>query len=265
MVRSRPWVAALLLSGLVTGCGGGSGAGNSVGTTNEADKSAQQILADAEASLSRVKSFHFGGTGHIKEGSGYLSGDVALPGRLRFAIRIGQEAVTLKVISGLAYLKANKPFMDKEAGGAAADQLADRWVKMRSSDLGDLASIFALSEPATIGRCALGPHFGTITKVGTGSVDGQKVVVLEDAGDKPGSQPGRIYIATDGPPLPLRVTQTGAPKAGATPDARCRETKSDVNDTSANSDDLRFSNYDKPVSIEAPRNAVDLSQLGIAQ
>ena len=85
-------------------------------------------------------------------------------------------------------------------------------------------------------------------------------VVLVDKGNVPGTTPGKLYVATTGDPLPLRAIQTGPQAPGGTPDPRCHETKDDVNSTTRFSD-LRLSNYDAKVQIEAPPGAVDLTQL----
>lgn len=264
MGSARRWFVALFIVGVVAGCGGGGGGdGTSGGTNGEAAKSAPQILADTEAALSRVKSVHLEGTIKDKDGKTGLSGDIVLPGRLRLTLHNGKQVIDLEIVGRASYIKANRVFWSETgAGGAVAARLTDRWVKTPSDALGEVAHFEAATDPATIGRCFLGPHFGTITKAGTDSVNGQKVVVLADAGDQPGSQPGRLYITSEGAPLPLRLTESGAMKPGASPDARCRETKSDVSDTSPSSGDLRFSYHDKQVSIAPPPDAIDLSQLG---
>jgi hypothetical protein len=251
----RTLVVALLVLMPLAGCGGGGGKPN-----GEAAKSADQILADTQAALSHIKSLHFEGTINDEDGKTDVTGDIALPGRFQMTFRNGNKVIDMLFVAHSTYLKANKAFWD-DAGipGALAGRLANRWVKQNSSAIPGVAEFEAATDPATVGHCLLGPHFGTITKVGTDSVDGHKVVVLADAGDKPGSQPGRLYVATDGSPLPLRATETGATKPGGAPDATCHETKIDTNTSSG---ELRFSDYDKNVDIKEPTDAIDLSQFG---
>ncbi|WP_272476666.1 hypothetical protein [Baekduia alba] len=64
--------------------------------------------------------------------------------------------------------------------------------------------------PKHIATC-LDSQLGTLTNKGIKTVGGQQVVVLEDAGDKPGTAPGQLLIAADGPTLPVREIQA-APK-----------------------------------------------------
>ena len=155
----------------------------------------------------------------------------------------------------------------RDCCGDARRQLRDR---MRTALLGDepaaqggealLGKITALTDPSTIGYCFVQSHHGSISKSGTDTVDGKKAVVLVDKGNAPGTTPAKLYVATTGDPLPLRAVQTGPQAPGGTPDARCDEPKDDVNSTTRFSD-LRLSNYDAKVQIEAPPGAVDLTQL----
>ncbi|MDX6539889.1 MAG: hypothetical protein QOI71_1499, partial [Gaiellales bacterium] len=39
-------------------------------------------------------------------------------------------------------------------------------------------------------------------------------MVVADAGDAPGSTPTKLYVATMGPPYPLRLTETGRGRPG---------------------------------------------------
>ena len=96
---------------------------------------------------------------------------------------------------------------------------------------------------------------GTVTKVGTATVDGKRVVVLADKGDRPGGSPGRLYVAATGAPLPLREEQTGPQRAGVS-DKRC----DDPSSTTTRSD-VHLSGFDRPLRVSPPRGALDLNQL----
>ena len=82
--------------------------------------------------------------------------------------------------------------------------------------------------------------------------------MIQDAGDIPGGTPRRIYVATHGDPLPLRLQQIGPKKPGGTPDATCRET-ADVDTTTHG--ELIMSHWNEGLKIEAPSDAVDPSQV----
>jgi hypothetical protein len=164
------------------------------------------------------------------------------------------------VVEGAAYMKANSAFWTAQGERGAGALLGDKWVRLPAGATTSFASLLALTDPAKLGRCLLRTHVGTITKKGTEKLDGKPVVVLADKGDVPGGTPGLLYIAASGSPLPVRAVQTGRQSSGGKPDASCGETDEDVNDTSTDAD-LRFSNYNEEVEIEAPKDAVDLDSL----
>src|SRR5437764_268932 len=80
--------------------------------------------------------------------------------------------------------------------------------------------------------------------------------VAEDQGDRPGTNPGQLYVAASGPALPLRVLQTGPQKPGGSADPTC----GGGSDTTKSAD-VRLSNFDKDVKISAPPGALDLQKL----
>ena len=251
----------LLVSALIASVAGCGGSGSSHKPNGEEAKSAQQIVTDVSNSLGKVKSFHLTGSETDKDGVTTVTGDVGLPGRLQLSLRNGDATVELVIIGNDAYVKANRAFWNKTPGAASLGALlANKWVKAPSGSTPGLGQFSALTDPSTIGYCFVQSHHGSISKSGTDTVDGKKAVVLVDKGNAPGTTPGKLYVATTGDPLPLRAMQTGPQAPGGTPDARCHETKDDVNSTTRFSD-LRLSNYDAKVQIEAPPGAVDLTQL----
>jgi hypothetical protein len=256
--RLFPLIAALVIVALA-GCGGGKSSSNAA-SNGLAAKSPQEILTAASAALGKVHSFHMSGTEKDAKGPLSLSGDVSLPGKAKLTLRQGAGIVDFVVIGTEAYIKANNAFWQAQKGtGAVATLLADKWVKVPAASTPGFGEFTSITDPAKIGHCLLQSHLGTVTKAGSGSVAGQSTVVLEDKGDAPGSSPGKVYIASSGPPLPLRAVQTGAKKAGGTPDAMCGDTG--TSSTTITSD-LTLSNYGKPVAITAPAGALDLSKLG---
>jgi hypothetical protein len=247
---------ALALVALLAGCGGGGGTHAGGG---EAAKPADQIIADTVAALGRVQSFHLEGTATDTSGPSTLSGDVSIPGRLHIMLRRARSSAEIVLVGPYGYLKATRSFYRRQGTPSRlARSVADRWVRVPAATTPGVAEFAALTNPATIGHCLVASHLGTLTRVGTDSVDGRPVVVLADNGDVPGSNPGRLYVATEGPPLPLRATQTGPPKPGGKPDTRCNETDTSSNVTAS---DVALTAYDKHVDIAAPPAAVDLSSL----
>jgi hypothetical protein len=98
-------------------------------------------------------------------------------------------------------------------------------------------------------------QYGAITKKATGNVGGQATVVLHDDGDTPGGEPGDLYVAAKGRPLPLRVTQTGPTKRGKSADPKCDD------DSKTTASDVTLSRFDEPPKITPPPNALDLDAL----
>jgi hypothetical protein len=206
-----PYVAALFLAGLLGGgiyALRGSGApsptssqaapvahsstpvhsttANAIGAprpNGEASRSATQILADAASALRAARGFELQGA----------------------QIQGGQ---TLRVPKGF-YVRANASFRTQQLGGRGA-VLADRWIQTSSSALSSELAHFA---PATMARCLTEDH-GTLSIGGTTSVNGEPAIVIRDAGDLPGTQPGTLAVATTGPPYPLRLNAAGHQRAG---------------------------------------------------
>ena len=71
-----------------------------------------------------------------------------------------------------------------------------------------------------------------------------------------GDAPGEISIAATGAPLPLRIVQSGPVPPGGKHDPRC-----DSEDDTTTAGDLRLSEFDKPVTLTAPKDAIGLEDL----
>jgi hypothetical protein len=239
---------------VMAGCGGGS----SSKPNGEESKSPQQIVSDAADALSKVRSFHLEGSEDDKSGHTTLNGDVVLPGRVRVTLTAAGGKADFILIDATAYLKADRTFWQANGSPEVGAALADKWIKLPQSQAREFGRLSQLMEPAKIRRC-LETHPGTLANGGTGSLAGTQVVIVTDKGDLPGSEPGQLYVAARGDPLPLRFTQTGTQKPGGTPNAACNETSDDVHDTSTTSD-YRLSAFNEDVSITAPPDAIDFAK-----
>jgi outer membrane lipoprotein-sorting protein len=261
----RSIIATLALLA-IAGCGGGGGStsaqkpssgGSGGATKGEEAKSAREILADVSQALSGVQSYHAEGTQTDKDGVSHLVVDVSAAGDGRFKLDLGKQSTRLVVTGGQTYINANREFWVAHGGAAGprvAQLLSDRWVKVPASMSADLTSTLDKLKPKTLAHC-LTQTTGTVTKAGTASVDGKRVVVLTDDGDRPGGSPGRLYVATSGPALPVREMQTGPQRAGVT-DRRC----DDPSSTTTRSD-VHLSGFDRPLKVTAPHGALDLGKL----
>lgn len=251
-------LVALLSVGGVVGCGG---SGGKAAPRREALKSPSQIIADAAAALGHVRSFHLDGTGEdLRGGRIVLSGDFGIPGRLHLTLAQGSGTIEIILVGGYGYLKANRAFwVAQGTQPKVVAFLADRWVKSPVASTPGMSEFATWTNPATIGHCLVEKHLGTLSVAGSDTFAGQPVVILADHGDLPGSTRGRLYVATTGPSLPLRVVETGTKRPGGTPDRLCNETHTSPSTTRGG--DLRLSSYNQPVSITAPAGALDLNAL----
>jgi hypothetical protein len=247
--------AALVLVVLTipAGCGSESGdSGDSAGSggaeqsNGVESKSAEQILEETAAALGRVKTFHIEGS----QAGTDLQADVGLPQKLSLQVREKGGAASIIVLNGSLYLKANAEFWKDQ--GERAGEFAGRWFKMPASakEFRDLTEGLSAK---TLSRCLPKDH-GTLTKQGRATVDGRPAVVIADKGDRPGSAPGKLFVATKGEPLPLRMTATDKTRPGGDRDPRCEDESPDTGDKV----DIIFSNYNEPLDLKAPPSAVEL-------
>jgi pimeloyl-ACP methyl ester carboxylesterase len=244
----------------VGGCGGG-GRAASRSTSSGAGLAAEpaaRILAAAEAAIDQVHSFHLQASAAIPGTTVSESTYLLLPGEATLAEQNGADTLDLRAIAGRIYFRGNRAYYASTGvTGAELARLPGRWVSATPSQLPTADGLLALTHPAALGLCLLGQHLGTLSVGGTASVDGRRAVVLLDAGNLPGSAPGRIYVAATGPPLPLRLTRTGPARPGGTSDGVCDEPASQL----VSSSDEFISDVNAPLTITAPAGAVSLSSV----
>lgn len=228
--------AALAVS--LTACGGGgssttSSAGTSAqtsGTTttaavNVADKSAAEVLAASQAAARAATSVRVAGD----------IDDVSL--ELRLARGVGATGsleqrgsrFELIAVGGEVYLKGSDAFYEQIAGRAAVQLLGGKWLKAPASDR-EFASIAQLGDMELLLRQVLNPQSDTVVKGAVTTVDGQQSVPLR-------AKDGTLYVAAEGA-LPLQLTGS-ASRPGK----------------------ITFSEWNQPVDVTAPTDAVDLSEL----
>ncbi len=114
---------------------------------------------------------------------------------------------------------------------AAASLFKGKWLKASSSDasfgsFGKLTSIKAL-----IG--SLPQADGTLSKGSTSTLAGQPVIAVDS------SKGGTMYVATTGTAYPLQVSKNSGGQSGK----------------------VTFSDYNKPFTITAPANSINIDQL----
>lgn len=216
---------ALLLLG---GCGS-SGSENGL-----ASKSAAEIITAAGRATEAASSVHV--VGRQSAGSMPVTLDLYLQSGKGGHGVISEKGLSFEVIVlyGTTYIKGSSSFYKQIAGNAAAQLFQGKWLKAPSSNK-ELAQLGSLTDLHKLIGTALAGH-GALTKGSTATVNGQKTIAVRDA-----TKGGTLYVALSGQPLPVQISKTGN-EAGQ----------------------INFEDWNKPVSIQAPAGAIDLSQLQAA-
>jgi hypothetical protein len=206
--------------------------GSALGT-----KSADEILSAATAAFAKAKSVHVKGT-FVDSGStlsmSMFLGTAGGHGQIRAPLQKGKHPVTISILStnGKLYLKS--PQLWRQTGGASmANLIGDRWVlvpKQNSADFKDFEQMTDIKKFAD----GILKTDNTVTKGKTTVIDGTPAIGLNDSD-------ATLYIATTGTPYPLKMVPNKPKKPG---------------------EELAFLDYNAPLNLQPPANAVNLSQLG---
>lgn len=213
---------ALLLAVLAAGCGGGSSSSN-----GEAAKSGLQVYTDAKNAAAGAIDVHISGT--FKDAGKNVTLDLEL-GTVASKGFMAQESARADIarVGDTAYMRASTDFWRKFAGAAAARLLHDKWLKGSTTKQPFAAFAQFMSIDALVGDAFKG--HGKLTNLGERTYKGKKVVAIKDSKD------GSIfYVAATGKPYPVAASGGGS---------------------------ISFSDWNKQVSISAPKGAVDLSSVG---
>lgn len=244
-------LAAALLALAPAGCG------SEAESPDVASKPPRAILSDVAAALADVESYHIDGTWIDEEGLSRATGDVTASGAMRITLTQEYKSIELLLTGSETFMKANREFWASDGTAtrtAAAEMLADRWAKVPPTAAASMEQALDGVLPATLAYCVT-RAVGTISRKGTRQFSGNPVVVLADEGDRPGTSPGEVYVAASGPALPLRVLQTGPVSVGEV-DPRCGDA-----DSNTTASDFRLSEFNEPVNISEPSDALDLASL----
>jgi hypothetical protein len=217
---------ALLLVGVISGCGGSSSSGNGV-----ADKSPNDILAATKAASDGAKAVHVSGS--IVSDKSPITLDMNLLAGKGGQGQLSESGLAFELIQvgGTVYIKGSPAFYKHIGGTAAAQLLQGKWLKAPSSDA-DFASLSQLTDLRQLIDQTLASH-GSLKKSGTTTINGQKVVGITDT-----TKGGTLYIATTGKPYPIAISK------GGTGGGR-----------------ITFDRWNSDVTLAAPKNAIDVAQL----
>lgn len=220
----------LLLAVAIAGCGGSSSSsGNGI-----AEKSPNEILAAAKVAADAASSVHIAGS--IVSNGSPITLNMELQAGKGGRGQLSENGLSFELIqiNGTVYIKGSAAFYKHIGGAAAAQLLQGKWLKAPANS-SDFASLAALTDLRRLADTTL-ENTGTLTKGGTTTVNGQKVVGVTGS-----SKGGTLYVAATGQPFPAQVTKSGS-GAGS----------------------ITFDRWNEPVTVTAPANAIDVSQLQAA-
>jgi hypothetical protein len=230
-LRPHLAIGALLVLVLtaLAGCGGSSSSSNSI-----ASKSASEIVSESKTAADAASAVHVSGA--LESGGSPVRLDLNLVAGKGARGELSQNGASFKIIlvGDTAYISGSPAFYRSLGGTAAAQIFKGKWLKA-SAKTGDFASFSQLADMRKLIDSTLAGH-GSIVKGATTVVNGQKVIAVDDS-----SKQGTLYVATTGKPYPIQLSKGGSENGK-----------------------IMFDNWDKPVAITAPANAVDLAELKAA-
>jgi hypothetical protein len=221
-----PALALVLIAVLVQGCGGGSSSNNGV-----AGKSPEAIVAAAKDAAAKAATVHVAGSTVTEERPISLNMELVAGKGAKGHLTLGGLGIDIIEVERSFYLNGSAAFYRSVAGSAAAQLLQGKWLKAPANS-GNFASLAQLTDLTSLLDSALGNH-GTLAKGPVTTIDGTRAVPIRDT-----SRGGVLYVAAAGTPYPLEITKSG--KEGGR---------------------VTFSDWNKPVTLTAPANAINITQL----
>jgi len=217
--------SSLLIVAALAVIAGGCGGSSS----NESKKTATQIVQDAVAAVKDVKGVHMDGT-FISSGK-----------RVALTLDLGQQSgkgtlvlgdahADVARIGNVSYIRANSAFWKVFAGSGAALLLHDRWLSGSTTKPPLNAFAQFLSIDSLLKEAFTGTASHKLKKLGTRTYKGQEVIAISDPADHE-----TLLVAATGKPYPVAATGQGT---------------------------IAFSDWNKDVSVTAPKGATDITGLG---
>jgi len=219
--------ALLFALAALAGCGGSSS--NSI-----ASKSAEQIVSESKAAADKASSVHVSGS--LNSGGTPVSLDLNLVAGKGAKGELSQNGASFKIVlvGNTAYILGSPAFYRSLGGAAAAQLFNGKWLKA-SATSGEFASFSQLADMRKLIDTTLAGH-GALAKGATTVVNGQKAIAVNDT-----TKQGTLYVATTGQPYPIQLSKGGS-----------------------ESGTITFDGWNQAVTITAPSNSIDLSELKAA-
>jgi hypothetical protein len=208
-----------------------AGCGTTSKTNGIAAKQPAEALAAAKAAAHAASSVHVSGS--AASGGSPITLDLDLVAGQGGRGQVSENGLSFEVIhvGNTVYIKGTPAFYRRVGGPAAARLLQGKWLKAPAS-VGSFASLASLTDLRQLADTTLAIR-GRPARAGSATVGGQKAVGITNA-----ARGGTLYIATTGPPYPVAVTEDGA--GGGR---------------------IVLDRWNEPVSLAAPANALDITQL----
>lgn len=236
----RAFLASTLLVGVLftAGCGGGGGGSQSTGTSSSgvAAKPATQVMADAVKAADAASSVHM--SGQITTSGQQIGVDLSIvPGKgATGSITLHGDKVDLVLVGKKGYMRAPAAFWKQFAGasGAALGQLlAGKWLEFPATSA-EFGSLTEVANSTALFNGLTASH-GKLVNKGATTYKGQSVIAIYNS-----TKLGTLYVAATGAPYPLALVETKQGSSGT----------------------VTFDDWNKSVSLTAPKGALDFSHLG---
>jgi hypothetical protein len=224
-----PAVALVLLAVLLAGCGSHN---SSEGSNGEASKSADKVLADAKAAVDGATAARV--SGNIVSNGTPIKLDLSMAnGQAKGTMSTSGLSFDLVRIGNTAYIKGSDDFYKHFAGPAIAQLLHGKWLQA-SITSGRFASFEPLTNVRLLFDKVASKH-GKLANDGAKTFEGHKVVEIRDTSDN-----SKLYVSATGKAYPVAIVGGKKGQTGT----------------------IAFSDWDKPLSVSAPKDAIDISKLG---
>jgi hypothetical protein len=225
-----PALVLVLVAASLAGCGGH---GKSAKPNGEASKPALRVLSDAKSAATSARTAHV--SGNIRSAGTPIRLDLAMAKDkgAKGSMSTSGLSFDLVRIGDTAYIRGSDEFYKHFAGAGIAQLLHDKWLKAsivegRFSSLAPLTSLSLLFAKVSAGH-------GKLVNDGRTTYKGQDVVAIRDTSDN-----SKLYVAATGKPYPVAI----------------------VGGRKGTSGTITFGDWNEPVSLTAPKDAIDISQLG---
>ncbi|MGH2977924.1 MAG: hypothetical protein ACRDKC_06085 [Gaiellaceae bacterium] len=225
-----PALALVLTATLLAGCGS---SGKTAQSNGEASKPATRVLADANAAATNARSAHVSGS--IRSGGTPITLDLSTARGKGAKGSMSTNGLTFDIVrvGDTLYVRGSDAFYKRFAGAAVAQLLHDKWLK-GSATHGRLETLAPLTSLGAL-FAGISAHHGKLVNGGKTTYKGRQVVAVRDKSDN-----SKLYVAATGKPYPVAIVGGKKSQSGT----------------------ITFDDWNKPVSLSAPSDALDISKFG---